>query len=87
MPQVSVTLSDTRFITNLHYSHVLGYRMFDCAKFYGNEQFLGKALKDSGIPRDELFLVSKVWTDAVYSGDAAIRAQVPNLPRKPYFSS
>ena len=38
-----------------------GYRMLDTAAFYGNETYVGKALRESGIPRKELFLTSKVW--------------------------
>ena len=41
-----------------------GYRHFDTASFYGNERTLGNALKRSGIPRNEFFIVSKVWNDA-----------------------
>eukprot|EP01127_Copromyxa_protea_P017466 TRINITY_DN5317_c0_g1_i1.p1 TRINITY_DN5317_c0_g1~~TRINITY_DN5317_c0_g1_i1.p1 ORF type:complete len:309 (+),score=90.66 TRINITY_DN5317_c0_g1_i1:117-929(+) len=53
-----------------------GYRMFDCAEFYGNEHFLGQALKESGIPREEFFIISKIWTDKIYEGEAAIRKQL-----------
>jgi diketogulonate reductase-like aldo/keto reductase len=42
----------------------VGYRAFDTATFYRNERFIGKALRQSGIPRDEIFLTSKVWNDA-----------------------
>ena len=38
-----------------------GYRFLDCAQFYGNEKEVGLAIKDSGIPREELFLASKVF--------------------------
>ena len=38
-----------------------GYRMLDTAAFYGNEEYVGKAVRESGIPRKELFLTSKVW--------------------------
>ena len=38
-----------------------GYRMIDTAQAYHNEEGVGAAVKESGIPRDELFLVSKVW--------------------------
>jgi diketogulonate reductase-like aldo/keto reductase len=54
----------------------VGYRFFDCAQFYGNESFVGMGLKDTGIPREELYLVSKAWCDTIYEGPAAIRAQV-----------
>ena len=39
----------------------LGYRSIDTAAVYGNEQGVGKALKESGIPRSEVCLTSKIW--------------------------
>ena len=54
----------------------LGYRFLDCAEFYGNEAAVGDAIAASGIPREELFLASKVWSDTVYAGRSAIRDQV-----------
>ncbi|MDQ1236904.1 diketogulonate reductase-like aldo/keto reductase [Paenibacillus sp. SORGH_AS306] len=38
-----------------------GYRAIDTAAAYGNEESVGKAIKESGIARDELFITSKVW--------------------------
>lgn len=38
-----------------------GYRHFDSAQDYENEQFLGKAWKHSGLKRDELFITTKIW--------------------------
>lgn len=40
-----------------------GYRRFDLAALYGNEEAIGKALRDSGIRRDDVFLTSKLWND------------------------
>lgn len=39
----------------------VGYRMIDTAQAYHNEEAVGSACKKSGISRDQLFLVSKVW--------------------------
>ena len=39
----------------------VGYRMIDTAQAYANEEGVGNAVKKSGIPREELFLVTKVW--------------------------
>ena len=39
----------------------IGYRMIDTAQAYNNEEGVGAAVKKSGIARDELFLVSKIW--------------------------
>lgn len=44
-----------------------GYRMIDTAACYGNERAVGSAVKKSGIPREEIFISSKVWIqDAGY---------------------
>jgi diketogulonate reductase-like aldo/keto reductase len=37
-----------------------GYRHLDCAEAYGNEAEMGQAIKESGIPREELFVTTKV---------------------------
>ena len=39
----------------------LGYRHIDTAHVYGNERGVGAAIKKSGIPREEIFLTSKLW--------------------------
>ncbi len=50
-----------------------GYRHIDTAAVYGNEEAVGKAIKDSGIPREELFITTKLWnTDQGY--DSALQA-------------
>ncbi|WP_404451615.1 aldo/keto reductase [Virgibacillus necropolis] len=41
----------------------LGYRHIDTASFYGNEEGVGKAVRNSGIPREDIFVTSKVWND------------------------
>lgn len=41
----------------------LGYRSIDTASFYNNEEGVGKGIKESGIPREELFVTTKVWID------------------------
>jgi len=38
-----------------------GYRSIDTAKFYRNEIYVGKAIQDSNIPRNQLFITTKVW--------------------------
>uniref|UniRef100_A0A7S2U703 NADP-dependent oxidoreductase domain-containing protein n=1 Tax=Attheya septentrionalis TaxID=420275 RepID=A0A7S2U703_9STRA len=54
----------------------VGYRFLECAEFYGNEAEVGKAIVDSGVPRKELFLCSKVWTTTIEKGPDAIEAQL-----------
>ncbi|WP_327434495.1 aldo/keto reductase [Streptomyces sp. NBC_01236] len=38
-----------------------GYRLLDTAAAYGNEEAVGRAIKASGIPREELFVTTKLW--------------------------
>ncbi|KAG2499444.1 hypothetical protein HYH03_002391 [Edaphochlamys debaryana] len=42
----------------------LGYRHIDTAQVYGNEADVGRAVRDSGVPREEVFVTTKVWRDA-----------------------
>ena len=46
----------------------LGYRHIDTAAIYGNEEGVGAAIAESGIPRDELFITTKLWNDR-HDGD------------------
>jgi diketogulonate reductase-like aldo/keto reductase len=41
----------------------LGYRHIDTAQIYGNETQVGQALADSGIAREQVFLITKIWRD------------------------
>jgi len=46
-----------------------GYRHIDTATAYENEAAVGEGLRDSGVPRDEIFLTTKVWPSDLASGD------------------
>jgi 2,5-diketo-D-gluconate reductase A len=52
-----------------------GYRLLDTAEAYGNEEAVGRAIAQSDVPRDELFVTTKVW---IHSGEAA--AKLPDSP-------
>jgi len=41
----------------------VGYRLIDTAQIYGNEEGVGKAIAESGIPRKDIFLVTKIWLE------------------------
>ncbi|MCZ2262062.1 aldo/keto reductase [Isoptericola sp. QY 916] len=51
----------------------VGYRHIDTAAAYGNEREVGEALRRSGVPRDEVFLETKVWISD-YGYDATLHA-------------
>ncbi|SMC18345.1 2,5-diketo-D-gluconate reductase B [Andreprevotia lacus DSM 23236] len=46
----------------------LGYRHVDTAQIYGNEAEVGAAIAQSGVPRSELFITTKVWIDHLATG-------------------
>lgn len=47
----------------------VGYRLLDTAASYGNEEAVGAAVRASGLPRDEVFVTTKLWmSDASYEG-------------------
>ena len=49
----------------------LGYRHIDTAHVYGNERGVGSAIKKSGIPREQIFLTSKLWHNECGEGITA----------------
>jgi 2,5-diketo-D-gluconate reductase A len=57
-----------------------GYRHIDTAAAYGNEEAVGRAIKSSGIPRDELFVTTKLWVSDA-GEDNAKRAFETSLQR------
>lgn len=46
-----------------------GYRLFDTASAYKNEEFVGHGLAKCGIPRKDLFVTTKIWNNAQRLGD------------------
>lgn len=62
---------DTRAVTRQAFE--VGYRHIDTAQMYRNEEGVGQALADSGLPRDEVFITSKL-NNNFHDGDAAVQA-------------
>lgn len=58
-----------------------GYRLIDTAAAYMNEKAVGEAIKKCGVPREELFITTKLWVqDATYEGaKEAIQTSLDNL--------
>ncbi|MND69659.1 2,5-diketo-D-gluconic acid reductase B [compost metagenome] len=56
-------LKDQQVIDSVRNGLELGYRHIDTAQIYGNEAEVGRAIADSDVPRDQLFVTTKVWTD------------------------
>ncbi len=58
----------------------LGYRHIDTAEMYGNEEAVGAGIAASGLPRNEIFLTTKIWNDKT-NGAAIRRAFDASLDR------
>ena len=57
-----------------------GYRLIDTARIYGNEAAVGEAIRESGLPRQEIFVTTKLWNeDQGY--DSALKACQASLER------
>ena len=66
MPQLGLGVwkaSNEEAISAIHKALEVGYRSIDTAAAYKNEEGVGKALKDAGIDREELFITTKLWND------------------------
>lgn len=57
-----------------------GYRLIDTAQGYRNEKAVGDAIKESGIPREEIFITTKLWIQD-FSYDNAMKATEVSLER------
>ena len=58
----------------------LGYRHIDTAQIYENEEAVGEGMKASGVPREEIFLTTKVWVDR-FEHDALLASVDESLNR------
>src|SRR5581483_10196528 len=58
----------------------LGYRHVDTARIYGNERDVGMGVRQSGVPREQVFVTTKLWNDD-QGFDSALRAFDASLAR------
>jgi 2,5-diketo-D-gluconate reductase A len=83
MPQLGLgvwQVSDAGAEAAVAHAVEIGYRSVDTATLYGNEAGVGRAVRSSGVPRDDLFVTTKLWnTDHGY--DQALRAFDTSLER------
>ncbi|EMC28798.1 putative reductase [Streptococcus mutans ST6] len=65
---------------SVSYALEVGYRHVDTAQYYGNEVSVGRAIADSPIKREELFITTKIWNDK-YSYDEAKQSVEESLAK------
>lgn len=58
-------------INAIHWSLDAGYRHIDTASIYKNEEAVGEALKTTKVPREEVWLTTKIWNDDIRKGRTA----------------
>lgn len=93
MPQVSLNngatmpklglgtwkMSDAEAESSVRAALEAGYRLIDTATLYGNEKSVGKAIRESGIPREEIFVTTKLWPTDFFSPQAAFDGSLSKL--------
>jgi len=57
----------------------VGYRHIDTAALYGNEEGVGAAIRASGLPREDVFVTTKIWNDRHEDAPAALRESLDKL--------
>ncbi|TSE08935.1 MULTISPECIES: aldo/keto reductase [Aquimarina] len=72
--------NDNEVIDAIHWALDTGYRHIDTASIYKNEEGVGKAIQSSSVPREEIFVVSKVW-NADQGYDTTLKAFEESLDR------
>lgn len=53
----------------------MGYRLLDTAAHYNNEREVGEAVRASGVPRDEIIVLTKIWPDKIGGADLEREAE------------
>ena len=74
-------LKDQALTDSVHNALELGYRAFDTAQIYDNEADLGAAISSGAVPREQLFLTTKIWISNFHHDDllASLRESLRKL--------
>lgn len=64
----------------IHWALERGYRLIDTAAMYGNEKEVGEAIRESFLPREEIFITTKLWNDD-HGYEKALKAFEESLER------
>lgn len=72
-------MTDDDVATAVHAAVEIGYRHFDTATLYKNEAAVGKALRESGLDRDEYFVTTKLWNTSHLEAEKACEESLQKL--------
>ena len=72
-------LSTSQAEESVYAALMAGTRLIDTARIYGNEEGVGRGIARAGVPREEVFLTTKLWTADFADAAAAIDASLARL--------
>ncbi|TFJ95518.1 long-chain fatty acid--CoA ligase [Platysternon megacephalum] len=72
-------MKDQEAYDAVSYALSIGYRHIDTAALYHNEEAVGRAIADSGLDRDEIFVTTKLWNDRHDDAPAALTESLSKL--------
>ncbi|WP_445496474.1 2,5-didehydrogluconate reductase DkgA [Photorhabdus sp. SF281] len=82
MPQLGLgswAADNQQVVTTIHAALDIGYRAIDTAAIYNNEKGVGKALQETDIPREDIFVTTKLWNDRHQDVRAALTESLEKL--------
>ncbi|NNG35141.1 aldo/keto reductase [Nakamurella aerolata] len=82
IPQLGIgvwQVSESDIVPSLTKAFEVGYRHVDTAAAYGNEEGVGQAIRQSGLPREELFITTKLWNDRHTDARKAVEESLSKL--------
>lgn len=72
-------LSNSQAEESVYHALLDGYRLIDTADIYGNEDGVGKGIRKSGVPREEIFVTTKLWTSDYANAEKEIDERLERL--------
>ncbi|CDG22625.1 2,5-diketo-D-gluconic acid reductase A [Xenorhabdus poinarii G6] len=82
MPQLGLGVwkaSNEQVVKSIHTALEVGYRSIDTAAVFHNEEGVGTALKETDIPREDIFITTKLWNDRHLDASAALQESLDKL--------
>lgn len=73
------TTDPNECLTSVRDALELGYRMIDTAQFYDNEELVGQAVASSDVPREDIFITTKVWPTRFSDARASLMESMKKL--------
>ena len=79
IPQIGFGTYQIESTEPIRFAVEAGYRFFDTASLYETERILGQGLRESGLPREEFIIETKLWIDEMHDPAAALERSLKRL--------